>query len=210
MITTETIGNYFPRATEEQLDKFARLSELVKEWNEKINVISRKDTDNILEHHILHSLAIVKIIRFKEGTKVLDVGCGGGFPGLPLAIFFPDVQFHLIDSIAKKIKVVAAIAEELELKNVVAEQQNVKELKEKYDFVVSRAVTSFPAFVEMAEHCVDEKRQMNGLPNGIIYLKGGDVKEEIAPFENRITILKISDFFTEEFFETKKILYLQK
>lgn len=210
MVTTETIGNYFPRATEEQLAKFDRLCELIKEWNEKINVISRKDTDNIMEHHILHSLAIVKIIRFKEGTRVLDVGCGGGFPGLPLAIFFPEVEFHLIDSIAKKIKVVAAIAEELGLKNVVAEQQNVKELKKTYDFVVSRAVTSFPAFVEMSEHCVDDKRQVNGLPNGIIYLKGGDVKEETAPFENRITILKISDFFTEDFFETKKILYLQK
>lgn len=210
MITKETIGNYFPRATEEQLAKFERLAELVKEWNEKINVISRKDTDNILEHHILHSLAVIKILRFKEGTKVLDVGCGGGFPGLPLAIFFPDVQFHLIDSIAKKIKVVAAIAEELGLKNVIAEQQNVRELKTKYDFVVSRAVTAFPAFVEMAEHCVDEKHQTNGLPNGIVYLKGGDVKEETAPFEKRMTILKISDFFTEEYFETKKILYLQK
>lgn len=210
MVTTETIGNYFPRATEEQLAKFERLSELIKEWNEKINVISRKDTDNVIEHHILHSLAIIKIIRFKEGTKVLDVGCGGGFPGLPLAIFFPEVKFHLIDSIAKKIKVVAAIAEELDLKNVVAEQQNVKTLNAKYDFVVSRAVTAFPAFVEMSEHCVDYDKQRNGLPNGIIYLKGGDVKEETAPFEHRITILKISDFFTEEFFETKKILYLQK
>ncbi|MDA3852998.1 MAG: 16S rRNA (guanine(527)-N(7))-methyltransferase RsmG [Bacteroidales bacterium] len=209
-MTTETIGNYFPRATEEQLAKFERLAELVKEWNEKINVISRKDTDNILEHHILHSLAIVKIIRFKEGTHVLDVGCGGGFPGLPLAIFFPDVKFHLIDSIGKKIKVVAAMAAELGLKNVVADHQNVIELKAKYDFVISRAVTSFPAFVEMAEHCVGNSRQVNGLPNGIIYLKGGDIKEEIAPFESRITILKVSDFFTEEYFETKKILYLQK
>ncbi len=210
MVTIETISNYFPRATEEQLSKLARLADLIKEWNEKINVISRKDTENILEHHILHSLSIVKIIRFKEKTKVLDVGCGGGFPGLPLAIFFPDVEFHLIDSIAKKIKVVSTIAEELELKNVVAKQQNVKELKEKYDFVISRAVTAFPDFVKMAEHCIDYKNQRNGLPNGIIYLKGGDVTEEIAPFTNRITVMRISDNFTEEFFETKKIFYLQK
>lgn len=210
MVTTETISNYFPRTTEEQLRKFDQLAELIKEWNEKINVISRKDTANIIEHHILHSLSIVKIIRFKEGTRVLDVGCGGGFPGLPLAIFFPDVKFHLIDSIAKKIKVVNDIIEKLELKNITAEQRNVKELKDKYDFVISRAVTAFPEFVKMAEHCVDYKHQKNGLPNGIIYLKGGDVTEEIAPFKNRITLMRISDNFTEEFFDTKKILYLQK
>ena len=210
MVTKETIGNYFPRATEEQLAKFEQLAELVKEWNEKINVISRKDTDNIMEHHILHSLSIIKIVRFKDGTKILDVGCGGGFPGLPLAIFFPNVKFHLVDSIAKKIKVVNAIAQELGLKNVIAEQRNVKEIKEKYDFVISRAVTAFPAFVNMAEHCVDYKNQKNGLPNGIIYLKGGDIKEEISAFENRITIMKISDNFSEPFFETKKILYLQR
>ena len=209
MVTIETISNYFPRATEEQLAQFAQLEELVKSWNEKINVISRKDTENILEHHILHSLAIIKIIRFKEGTKVLDVGCGGGFPGIPLAIFFPDVQFHLVDSIGKKIKVVQGIADALGLKNVVAEQRNVKEIKDKYDFIISRAVTAFPAFVEMSEHCIDTERQINGLPNGIIYLKGGDIKEEIKPFENRITVLNISDNFTEEFFETKKIIYLQ-
>lgn len=209
MVTIETISNYFPRATEEQLKQFTRLEELIKSWNEKINVISRKDTDNILEHHILHSLAIIKIIRFKEDTKILDVGCGGGFPGLPLAIFFPDVQFRMVDSIGKKIKVVKAIAEELGLKNVIAEQQNVKEIKEKYDFIISRAVTAFPAFVAMSEHCIDKNRQINGLPNGIIYLKGGDIKEEIKPFENRITVLNISDNFTEEFFETKKIIYLQ-
>lgn len=209
MVTRETIANYFPRATEEQLDKFERLEELIKEWNAKINVISRKDTDNIMEHHILHSLSIIKIIRFKDKTKILDVGCGGGFPGLPLAIFFPNVQFHLVDSIAKKIKVVAGIAEELGLKNVRAQQLNVKENKEKYDFIVSRAVTAFPAFVAMSEHCVDTSRQVNGLPNGIIYLKGGDIKEEILPFEGRVTTMKISDNFTEDFFETKKIIYLQ-
>ena len=209
MVTIETISNYFPRATEEQLQQFVRLEELVKYWNERINVISRKDTENILEHHILHSLAIVKIIRFKEDTNILDVGCGGGFPGLPLAIFFPDVKFHMVDSIGKKIKVVKAIAEELGLENVVAEQRNVKEIKEKYDFIISRAVTAFPAFVEMSEHCIDRERQINGLPNGIIYLKGGDIKEEIKPFENRITVLHISDNFTEDFFETKKIIYLQ-
>lgn len=210
MITIETIANYFPQATEEQLANFERLAELIKEWNEKINVISRKDTENILEHHILHSLSIVKIIRFKEKTKVLDVGCGGGFPGLPLAIFFPDVEFYLIDSIAKKIKVVSAIAEELGLKNITAKQQNVKELNDKFDFVISRAVTAFPEFVKMAEHCIDYEHERNGLPNGIIYLKGGDVTEEIAPFNNRITVFRISDNFTEEFFETKKILYLQR
>ena len=210
MVTTETIGNYFPRATEEQLAKFEQLAELVKEWNDKINVISRKDTDNIMEHHILHSLSIIKLIRFKEGTRVLDVGCGGGFPGLPLAIFFPEVQFHMVDSIAKKIKVVKEIAEQLGLKNVVAEQRNVKEIKEKYDFVISRAVTAFPAFVEMSEHCIDYKNQKNGLPNGIIYLKGGDFKDEIVPFKNRIATFSISDNFTEEYFETKKIIYLQQ
>ncbi len=210
MVTIETISNYFPRATEEQLQQFCRLEELIKEWNVKINVISRKDMDNIMEHHILHSLSIIKIIRFKEGTKVLDVGCGGGFPGLPLAIFFPDVNFHLVDAIGKKIKVVQAIADELQLKNVIAEHKNVKEIKDKYDFVISRAVTAFPAFVEMSEHCVDPDSQTNGLPNGIICLKGGDIKEEIKPFESRITILNISDNFTEEYFQTKKIIYLQR
>ncbi len=210
MVTIETIGKYFPRRTEEQLAQFAHLEKLIKEWNEKINVISRKNTDSIFEQHILHSLSIVKLIRFKEGTRILDVGCGGGFPGLPLAIFFPDVQFHLVDSIAKKIKVVNGIAEELGLKNVVAEQRNVREMKEKYDFVISRAVTAFPAFVEMAEHCVDYENSKNGLPNGIIYLKGGDFSEEIAPFNKRIAVFDISDNFTEEFFKTKKIIYLQK
>ncbi len=210
MVNISTIGRYFPRAADEQLAKFERLAGLIKEWNEKINVISRKDTNHLLEHHILHSLSIIKIIRFRENTNVLDVGCGGGFPGLPLAIFFPEVHFHLIDSIGKKIKVVAAIAEELKLKNVRTEQKNVKELKSTYDFVISRAVTAFPTFVEMAEHCVDYKNHRNGLPNGIIYLKGGDVVNEIAPFQQRITVFKIEDYFSEDFFKTKKILYLQK
>lgn len=210
MVTIETIANYFPRATEEQLAKFTKLAELVNEWNEKINVISRKDTDNILERHILHSLAIIKIIRFKDGTKILDVGCGGGFPGLPLAIFFPEVQFHMVDSIGKKIKVVDAIAKELDLTNVKAEHLNAKLVTGKYDFVISRAVTALPNLVDISEHAVDTKRNINGLPNGIICLKGGDIKEETKGFEKRLTILNISDNFTEEFFETKKIVYLQR
>lgn len=210
MVTKETISNYFPRATEEQLAKFEQLAQLIIEWNEKINVISRKDTENVLERHVLHSLSIIKIIRFKDGTKILDVGCGGGFPGLPLAIFFPEVQFHMVDSIGKKIKVVDAIAKELGLKNVKAEHINAKEVKGKYDFVVSRAVTALPKLVEISEHAVDTKKHINGLPNGIICLKGGDIKEESKGFENRLTILDISDNFNEEFFETKKIVYLQK
>ena len=210
MATIETIEKYFPKATKEQLDQFILLENFIKEWNEKINVISRKNTDSIMEQHILHSLSIVKLIRFKEGTRILDVGCGGGFPGLPLAIFFPDVQFHLVDAIAKKIKVVNGIAEELGLKNVIAEQRNVKEIKEKYDFVISRAVTAFPAFVEMAEHCVDYENSKNGLPNGIIYLKGGDFSEEIASYNKRVAVFDIADNFCEDFFKTKKIIYLQR
>ena len=210
MATIETIEKYFPKATKEQLDQFILLEKLVKEWNEKINVISRKNTDSIMEQHILHSLSIVKLIRFKDNTRILDVGCGGGFPGLPLAIFFPDVQFHLVDAIAKKIKVVNGIAEELGLKNVIAEQRNVKEIKEKYDFIISRAVTAFPAFVEMAEHCVDYENSKNGLPNGIIYLKGGDFSEETASYKRRIAVFDIADNFSEDFFKTKKIIYLQK
>lgn len=179
---------------------------LYKEWNEQINVVSRKDIDELYVRHILHSLAIAKAINFKDDTAILDVGTGGGFPGIPLAVMFPKVNFHLVDSIGKKIKVVKAVAEGLSLTNVEATHTRVQDLKHSYDFVVSRAVTNMPNFTKMISKRV-EKKGFNALRNGIIYLKGGDLAEELAPYKP-VRIYELSQFFEEEFFETKKIVHI--
>ncbi len=203
----DILEKYFELSAERKA-RFAQLQELYADWNSKINVISRKDIDHLYEKHVLHSLAIAKLIHFRDGAKIIDVGTGGGFPGIPLAIYFPQVQFHLIDSIGKKIKVVKGVAEALGLKNVTAEQVRSNELrKRKFEFVISRAVTNLPKFVEETQHLLHNKDQ-HGLPNGTIYLKGGDLTEEIEPFKKIVDSFDISDFFQEEFFETKKIIYL--
>lgn len=203
----EIITKYFTGLSDRQLDQFGRLGSLYEEWNSKINVISRKDIEQLYERHILHSMAIAKIIQFKPGTTVLDVGTGGGFPGIPLAILFPETSFKLIDSIGKKIKVVSEVASALELDNVDAEHIRVEDLKQKYDFVVSRAVTAFPRFVAMVRTKVANQSN-NDLSNGILYLKGGDFEEEISPFGQSLTVYNLQDFFSEDFFETKRLIHL--
>ncbi|HJA14014.1 MAG TPA: 16S rRNA (guanine(527)-N(7))-methyltransferase RsmG [Candidatus Butyricimonas faecavium] len=204
----DIVEKYFIGLSDKQVEQFRQLKELYQKWNEKINVISRKDIDALSVHHVLHSLAIAKVISFKEGTKVLDVGTGGGFPGIPLAIMFPEVNFFLVDSIGKKIKVVEGVSEALGLKNVTAKQVRVETMKEKFDFIVSRAVTAFPAFVALTKNRIGGD-SFNDLANGILYLKGGDFEEEIKDFRNRVSIYNILDFFEEEFFETKKLIYMK-
>lgn len=203
----QKIKKYFPDLSEKQLDLFEQLQPFYADWNSQINVISRKDFSEFYERHVLHSLAIAKFTNFKPGSKVLDVGTGGGFPGIPLAILYPKVQFHLVDSIGKKIKVVNEVANSLRLMNVKAEQIRAEELKDKYDFVVSRAVTRLPEFVKWIRKNISQK-QKNALPNGVIYLKGGDLSEEIAPFKKNIFVQDLAEYFDEEFFETKKVLHL--
>ena len=204
----DIVEKYFTGLSDKQVEQFRQLEGLYREWNEKINVISRKDIDALSVHHVSHSLAIAKVISFKGGTKVLDVGTGGGFPGIPLAIMFPEVDFFLVDSIGKKIKVVEGVAGALGLKNVTARQVRVETMKEKFDFIVSRAVTAFPAFVSLTRNRIRES-SFNDLANGILYLKGGDFEEEIKDFRNRVSIYNIPDFFEEEFFETKKLIYMK-
>ena len=203
----EILTKYFTDLTDQQLNQFARLSSLYEEWNSKINVISRKDIEQLYERHVVHSLAIAKIIRFKPGTTVLDVGTGGGFPGIPLAILFPETQFMLIDSIGKKIRVVSEVASALNLTNVHAEHIRVEDVKQKFDFVVSRAVTAFPRFVSMVRTKVSGQNN-NDLANGILYLKGGDFEEEIAPFRQQIQVYELHNLFQEEFFETKRLIHM--
>lgn len=198
---------YFSGLSDQQTALFRQLEPLYAEWNAQINVISRKDFSEFYERHVLHSLGIAKLIRFNKGTKILDVGTGGGFPGIPLAIMFPEAHFHLVDSIGKKVKVVQNVADALGLKNVTAQKIRAEQLTEKYDFVVSRAVTRLPEFVPWVQKNIS-KRQMNALPNGIIYLKGGDLTEELKPFRKRVFVQNLSDYFTEEFFETKKVVHL--
>lgn len=202
------LDHYFPELTDGQKEKFDRLEALYREWNDKINVISRKDIDSLYVHHILHSLAIAKIITFRPGTTVMDVGTGGGFPGIPLAIMFPETHFYLVDSIGKKIKVVQEIASALRLENVKAEQIRVENTPGKYDFIVSRAVTAFPAFLSLVKNKIN-RASANDLPNGILYLKGGDFEEEIRNYGSKIKIYNIPDFFKEDFFETKRVIYMQ-
>lgn len=203
----EIIKKYFADLTDQQLDQFGQLGALYTEWNSKINVISRKDIDQLYERHILHSLAIAKIIQFKPGTAILDVGTGGGFPGIPLSIFFPETSFMLIDAIGKKIKVVNEVASALNLKNVNAEHVRVEDVKQKFDFVVSRAVTAFPQFINMVKSKVSGQNN-NDLANGVLYLKGGDFEEEINPFRKQIQIYELHDIFQEDFFETKRLIHM--
>jgi len=200
------ILKYFPNLTDIQKEQFAKLDLLYHDWNAKINVISRKDIDELYTKHILHSLGIAKIIKFEPGTFVLDVGTGGGFPGIPLAILFPETRFFLIDIIAKKIKVVQAVAEALELKNVKAEQLRAELVKGDFDFIVSRAVTNMPDFVSWIKDKI-KKKSKHELKNGILYLKGGDLTEELKDFP-KATEYNLSDYFEDEFFETKKVVHL--
>lgn len=204
----EIISNYFPQLSPHQLRQFHRLEELYRFWNEKINLISRKDIEHLTERHILHSLSIAKVIGFKPGTKILDIGTGGGFPGIPLAIMFPDAQFHLVDSIGKKIKVVKELIQSLELKNARAENARVEELKQQFDFAVCRAVAPVPELLHWMRGKII-KKNFNRLANGLLCFKGGDLREELKSVKNRMVIYNISDFFKEEFFETKKIVYVE-
>jgi 16S rRNA (guanine527-N7)-methyltransferase len=202
----EDILNYFPQLTGLQRERFEKLAELYHDWNAKINVVSRKDIDELYTRHILHSLAIAEVQPFEPGTYVLDVGTGGGFPGIPLAIMFPETRFYLIDVIGKKITVVKAVAEALGLENVKAEQIRAENVKGDFDFIVSRAVTNMPDFVSWVKDKI-KKQQKHELKNGILYLKGGDLTEELKDFPNA-TEYNISDFFSNEFFETKKVVHL--
>jgi len=198
---------YFPELTERQREQFAALLPLYEDWNSKINVISRKDMANFYEHHVLHSLAIAKVQPFKTQADILDVGTGGGFPGIPLAIMFPHSNFHLVDSIGKKIKVVQSVAESLGLKNVRAEQIRAEQVQGDFDFIVSRAVTDLSQFTQWVRGKVSDI-QYHHLRNGILYLKGGDLAEELAPFKKKDRTWDISDFFEEAYFQTKKVIYL--
>jgi 16S rRNA (guanine527-N7)-methyltransferase len=200
------ILKYFPNLTAAQINQFETLEELYQDWNLKINVVSRKDIDELYLRHVLHSLAIAKIVEFKGGSRILDVGTGGGFPGIPLAILFPECQFHLVDSIAKKIKVVDEVKNGLGLTNVKTYHSRVEDIQGNYDFIVSRAVAAMPTFVHWVKGKI-AKKQNNALRNGIIYLKGGDLEEELKNYKSA-KVYNISDFFEEAFFDTKKIVYL--
>ena len=201
------ILKYFPDLTERQQGQMAALYELYADWNQKINVISRKDIEHLYEHHVLHSLAIARFVRWKEGTKVLDFGTGGGFPGIPLAILYPDCQFHLIDGTGKKIRVVNEVVQAIGLKNVKASHLRGEEEKGKYDFVVSRAVMPLPSLVRIVSKNIS-KTQRNAIANGVICLKGGDVSEETQPFGRVVETADISEWFDEEWFNEKHIIYL--
>ena len=202
----ELILKYFPRLTEKQKEQFAALYDLYTDWNSKINVISRKDITNLYEHHVLHSLGIAKVINFTPGTHVMDLGIGGGFPGIPLAILFPETNFHLVDSIGKKIKVGQAVAEAIGLKNVTFRHARAEEEKRMFDFVVSRAVMPLADLIKIIKKNISSKQQ-NALPNGLICLKGGELEHETMPFKHKTVIHNLSDNFKEEFFETKKVEY---
>jgi 16S rRNA (guanine527-N7)-methyltransferase len=204
----QIIEKYFPDLTKKQKEQFAQLEELYKVWNDQINVISRKDTENFYERHVLHSLGIAKIIQFSEGSKILDIGTGGGFPGIPLAILFPNCEFTLIDSIGKKIKVVNEVASALGLTNATGIHERAEKVTGKFDFIVSRAVTAMPSFLNWTKGKISSENK-NTLPNGILYLKGGDLSEELKPVQQPIKIYDLAEFFTEEFFDTKKVVHVR-
>ena len=202
----QLILKYFPNLTDDQILKFEKLEALYQDWNLKINVVSRKDIDELYLRHVLHSLAMSKLITFKEGTKIMDVGTGGGFPGIPLAIMFPECSFHLVDSIAKKLKVVNEVVDGLGLTNVKTTHARVEEINDTYDFIVSRAVAAMPTFVHWVKGKIT-KKQNHELKNGILYLKGGDLEEELKNYTTA-SVYSLSDYYTEDFFETKKLVHL--
>ncbi len=206
-MTADIVKKYFPNLTEKQLEQFELLFPLYAEWNEKINVISRKDIDNLMLHHVLHSLAIAKIIDFRPGTEILDVGTGGGFPGIPLAILFPECSFLLVDSIGKKIKVVEEIAKALGLQNVQATHARAEDIDQDFEFVVSRAVTRITPFYYWVRKKISPNH-FHSMRNGILYLKGGDLREELEEFGKKHKVFDLSTYFDEDFFETKKVLYV--
>lgn len=203
----DIILKYFPQLTERQREQFAALDALYHDWNAKINVISRKDIDNLYEHHVLHSLGIARMIRFKAGTQIMDLGTGGGFPGIPLAILFPDTRFHLVDSIGKKIKVCTEVAAALGLDNVTTRHCRAEEEKGKFDFVVSRAVMPLADLLKIIRKNI-AKEQRNAMPNGLICLKGGELDKETVAVKHHCLVTPLSDYFEEEFFETKKVIYV--
>lgn len=203
----ELIRKYFPELASSQLEKFTLIEALYLEWNSRINVISRKDMEHFYEHHVLHSLGIAKVLQFQPGAQVLDVGTGGGFPGIPLAILFPETNFLLVDSIGKKIKVVQEVAEASGITNVKAIHSRAEDVKGKFDFVVSRAVTTLPNFIKWVENKI-KRENRNRLKNGILYLKGGDLAAELAPLQNKYQVFNLSSYFEEEFFETKKVVHV--
>lgn len=203
----DIISKYFPDLTETQKQQFAALYDLYTDWNSKINVISRKDITNLYEHHVLHSLGIAKIIHFRPATEVMDLGTGGGFPGIPLAILFPDTHFHLVDSIGKKVKVATEIAQAIGLKNVTTRHCRAEEEKQQFDFVVSRAVMPLTDLLKIIRKNI-RKEQHNALPNGLICLKGGELDREVMPVKHQTLIYDLKDYFEEEFFETKKVVYV--
>ncbi len=201
------VYKYFTGLTAEQTEQMNQLQTIYTEWNERINVISRKDMEDFYEHHVLHALSIAKFTTFVPGSNIIDVGTGGGFPGIPLAILFPKAEFTLLDSIGKKIKVVSAVAEALQLRNVKAVNARSEQHKGQYDFIVSRAVTTLPLFVNQTRHLI-AAHPKNAIGNGILYLKGGDITAEIQPFKKRVFVTHLSDYFDEAFFETKKLVHL--
>ena len=203
----DIIAKYFPHLTEEQKQQFAALYELYLDWNSKINVISRKDITNLYEHHVLHSLGIAKYAQFAPGTTIMDLGTGGGFPGIPLAILFPEVKFHLVDSIGKKVRVATEIANAIGLKNVTFRHCRAEEEKQKFDYVVSRAVMPLTDLLKIIRKNISTE-QRNALPNGLICLKGGELEKEVMPVKNRTDFFDLKDVFEEEFFETKKVVYV--
>lgn len=204
----EQIPHYFPGLTAEQVEQYRMLDELYRDWNSKINVISRKDIDNLYERHVLHSLGIAQVANFRDGTRIMDLGTGGGFPGIPLAIMFPNAHFHLLDSVGKKIRVCQEIVDALGLQNVTTQWARAEEVKERFHFVVSRAVMPLADLVKIVRKIISPE-QFNALPNGLICLKGGELEHEVMPMKHSTMITPLSDYFSEEYFQTKKVVYTQ-